>query len=420
MYIRQIQAPEWAINKFIYEINVRQYTKEGTLKALSPHLIGLKKMGVDIIWLMPIHPIGIMNRKGVLGSYYSISNYHEINPEFGNLKDFKDLVSEIHQLGMKVIIDWVANHTSWDHHWTITHPEFYKKDQKGNFIPPVEDWEDVIQLDYGQQSLWNSMVNEMKFWITETHIDGFRCDMAHLVPTPFWEFARKSLSTVKDIYMLAESENHDLLVQAFDTIYNWKLLHAMNHLASHNISAKELQIIILNELKYLPKGATFLHFTSNHDENSWQGSALSRLGKLLPLFTVLTFLLPGQPMIYGGQEAGLNKRLNFFEKDFIAWKENPMVPLIIKLHDIRKSWEPDTLVPLPLGDDPSDILALTDLSGNYVLLLNFSENKNYSFNPGCIHNPQQMMNLFSGKPIQSTKKSISIKPLNYKAFKRIP
>jgi len=333
---RRIKTPDWIKGLTVYEVNLRQFTKGGTFKEFEAHLPRLKELGVGILWFMPIQPIGGKNRKGTLGSYYSISNYTAVNPEFGTLNEFKLLVKKIHDMGMKVIIDWVANHTAWDHHWTKGHPEFYTKDVNGNFKPPFPEWEDVIDLDYGNPILCNEMIYQMEFWLKETDIDGFRCDMAHLVPIPFWNKARKELDNIKPVFMLAESENHDLLEYAFDVIYNWKLLHALNDVAAQKISANQLMKIALNEFEYLPKGAYHLNFTSNHDENSWQGSAIERLHYFLEPVTILTFLLKGIPLIYNGQEAGNYKRLQFFDKDKIQWKDDKMYSLYQKLIELRK------------------------------------------------------------------------------------
>jgi glycosidase len=333
--IRKITIPDWVAGKTIYEVNLRQYTKEGTFKAFEKHLPRLKDFGVGILWFMPLQPIGKKTRKGTLGSYYSVSDYTAINPEFGSLEEFKTLVGKIHEMGMKVIIDWVANHTAWDHVWTKEHPEFYSKDEKGGFRAPVPEWEDVIHLDYGNPDLWDTMIADMVFWLKETDVDGFRCDMAHLVPTLFWNRARRDLDRIKPVYMLAESENFDLLEYAFDSLYNWKMLHAMNDLSSGKISADQLAELIVKESGYLPKGATLLNFLSNHDENSWQGSAIERIHYFLEPLTVLTFLLPGIPLIYSGQEAGNHRRIKFFDKDEINWKEDKMSGLYNRLVDLN-------------------------------------------------------------------------------------
>jgi len=324
---RKIAAPDWVKNQTIYEVNLRQFTKGGTFEEFEGHLPRLKALGVGILWFMPIQPIGEKNRKGSLGSYYSIKDYSSINPEFGTMTEFKSLVKKIHSLGMKVIIDWVANHTSWDHQWTKDFPDFYDQDEHGNFKPPFPEWEDVIHLNYNNPVLWREMISQMEFWIREANIDGFRCDMAHLVPTVFWNHARHQLDKVKPMFMLAESENHDLLEFAFDAIYNWKLLHGLNDIAAGKIKTNELLNIAKNGSDNLPTGAAELNFTCNHDENSWQGSAIERLHYYLEPLTILTFTLPGIPLIYSGQEAGNYRRLKFFDKDEIEWKEDKMTPL---------------------------------------------------------------------------------------------
>ncbi|MCB2220071.1 MAG: alpha-amylase [Bacteroidetes bacterium] len=375
---RKIKTPAWVAGNTIYEVNLRQFSKEGTIKAFEEHLPRLKELGVGILWFMPIQPIGEKNRKGTLGSYYSISNYTAINPEFGTLEDFKSLVKKIHDLDIRVIIDWVANHTAWDHHWTLDHPDFYDRDDNGNFKAPVEDWEDVIHLDYGNPDLWDAMIDDMKFWLTESDIDGFRCDMAHLVPTLFWNRARRDLDAIKSVYLLAESENFDLLEYAFDTIYNWKLMHAMNDLAAGKSSAKDLGKVIENELKYLPGDASFLNFTSNHDENSWQGSAIERIHYFLEPLTVLSFLIPGIPLIYSGQEAGNYHRLKFFDKDEIEWKDDKMFVLYQKMAKLKSTlpnFSDAVEVRVIKSDVPEKILAIALFEGEAkcLLLLNLSD-----------------------------------------------
>lgn len=370
--IRKITTPDWVSGKTIYEVNLRQYTKEGTFKAFEDQLPRLKDLGAGILWLMPIQPIGQKNRKGSLGSYYSVSDYTAVNPEFGLLGEFKALVRKIHGMGMKVIIDWVANHTAWDHVWTKDHPEFYTKDEQGGFRAPVPEWEDVIHLDYGNANLWDAMIEDMAFWLKEADVDGFRCDMAHLVPTLFWNRARRDLDRIKPVYMLAESENFDLLEYAFDSIYNWKMLHAMNEVASGNKNALELGKLIKNEINFLPNGASLLNFTSNHDENSWQGSAIERLHYYLEPLTVLTFLIPGIPLIYSGQEAGNHQRIKFFDKDEIEWKEDKMSTLYKKLADLNNRLPEKTLDGklIPIENDAEDsILSLEIKVKNHRILI---------------------------------------------------
>lgn len=366
---------DWIKNQVIYEVNLRQYTQGGTFREFEEHLPRLKELGVGVLWLMPVQPIGEKNRKGTLGSYYSIQNYTSVNPEFGTLEEFKVLVKKIHDLGMKVIIDWVANHTAWDHHWTIDHPDFYDRNEKGDFLPPNPEWTDVIHLNYGNPALWFEMIRQMEFWIREADIDGFRCDMAHLVTTLFWNHARYHLDKIKPVFMLAETENHDLLEFAFDVIYNWKLLHGLNDLAAGRLNAPDILKIAQNSVRYLSKGAAELNFTENHDENSWNGSAIERIHYYLEPITVLTFTLPGIPLIYSGQEAGNYKRLDFFDKDKIPWKEDKMSRLYQTLIELRKRnpalWagnEPGGFQVLPT-DQPDKIAVFKRYSGDSEIIV---------------------------------------------------
>lgn len=418
---RKVTTPQWVHGRTIYEVNIRQYTAEGTFNAFAEHLPRLKELGVGIIWFMPIYPIGKKKRKGSLGSYYSIADYSDINPEFGTLDDFIALVNRIHGLGMKVIIDWVANHTAWDHIWTHHHPEFYTKDESGGFKAPVEDWEDVIHLDYGNHDLWDEMIGEMAFWVKETGIDGFRCDMAHLVPTLFWNRARRELDKIKPVYMLAESENHDLLEYAFDTLYNWKLLHVMDDLAGGRTDAASLMELILNEQAYLPAGASLLNFTSNHDENSWQGSAIERIHYYLEPLTVLTFLLPGLPLIYSGQEAGNYRRLIFFDKDAIEWKEDKMTALFRQLAALKSEWtgrESDLNV-IPIKNDAEEhILSLDLADGNkrVVVMLNLSAEKQ-TFYIQCNHYDGDWNDVFQNqRTLLDCKQPINLDPYGYRVL----
>lgn len=334
----QTKTPEWAFNKTIYEVNLRQFSEEGNFVGFRKHLPRLKELGVGILWFMPIHPIGELNRKGSLGSYYSVKDYLDVNPEFGTIDDFKELVKEIHSLGMYVIIDWVANHTAWDHQWTKTHPEFYNKDDKGNFIPPVDDWSDVIDLNYENKALWSEMINALKFWVTECDIDGYRCDVAGMVPIEFWVEARKQLDKIKPVFMLAEWDTPEMH-SAFDMTYDWNMHKTMNEVAKGKKSADEIINNMKKDQNNYPFYAFRMQFTDNHDENSWNGTVFERLGDAAECFAVLTFLIPDMPLIYSGQEAGLNKRLSFFEKDPIDWKEHKFFALYKSLIELKKSNE---------------------------------------------------------------------------------
>ena len=312
---------DWAHHTNIYEVNIRQYTEEGTLNAFAEHLPRLKDMGVHTLWFMPLQPIGKVHRKGTLGSYYSISDYISLNPEYGLFTDFKLLVEQAHGLEMKVIIDWVANHTSWDHVWTQTHPEFFSKNEYGDFRPPYPDWSDVIHLNYENKNLWDAMVSDMEFWVNNFNIDGFRCDMAHLVPLDFWKYARTELDKVKKLFWLAETEEPHYH-EAFDASYTWEFLHAMESYWKRETSIHGLDAVLQRYNNSFPKNAIRMFFTSNHDENSHSGSEYERMGHAAKAFAVLCTTWNGIPLIYSGQELPNSHRLKFFEKDPIVWSGN--------------------------------------------------------------------------------------------------
>lgn len=328
---------EWSKNLAMYEVNLRQYTVGGTFHEFADHLPRLAELGVGILWFMPIQPVGKLNRKGALGSYYSISDYTVVDPAYGTLDEFRELVDRIHAMGMYVLLDWVANHTAWDNVLTVSHPEFYRRNEAGEVFPPFDEWGDVIGLDYNNPNLRKYMSAAMQFWLTETGIDGFRCDMANLVPVDFWEQARCQLDKTKPVFMLAEAEQRDMLNEAFDVIYNWNFLHLMNGMAQGQRSVADLDAMLHFEIEQFPTDSYQLLFTSNHDENSWNGSEIERLHYGLEAFTVLCFTLTGIPLIYSGQEAGNYRRLNFFDKDEITWKQDKMFALFQRLIYLKKT-----------------------------------------------------------------------------------
>lgn len=320
----------------IYEINVRQFSKEGSFEKVSKALPRLKKMGVDVIWLMPIHPIGVKNRKGTLGSYYAVRDYKGINPEFGDMNDFKNLVKKAHALNMKVIIDWVANHSSPDNVWIEQgHKDWYTLDSTGNIQPTIgTDWYDVADLNFDNLEMRIEMMSSMKYWVTEADIDGFRCDVAGWVPLDFWMQARKVLETQKPLLMLAESEGADQH-QAFDMTYGWELHHILNKLSQGKTDLNEL-LKYLDEDKNYPFRATRMYFTSNHDENSWNGTEMERMGDARFAMAILCYALNGMPLIYNGQETSLDRRLAFFEKDQIDWKKMDMVGFYKTMNKLKQ------------------------------------------------------------------------------------
>ncbi|MEE3188966.1 MAG: alpha-amylase family glycosyl hydrolase [Candidatus Neomarinimicrobiota bacterium] len=330
-------SPEWSNNLTIYEVNLRQYTPQGTLRAFREHLPRLKSLGVGILWFMPIQPIGTVNRKGTLGSYYSVQDYYGINPDFGTLDEFKSLVNEIHELDMYVILDWVANHTAWNNPMASEHPEWYTKNDEGNFQPPPgTNWDDVIDLDYSNNELRANMTAAMEYWVREVGIDGFRCDMAGMVPTDFWESVIPALQKIKPVFMLAEWDDPELLENAFHADYNWGLYHVLKDIAAGEKEFSEIQEYYQTPPKSYPINAIRMNFLDNHDENSWGRNMISHFGQnLYPLVTMI-FTLPGMPMIYSGQEAKSNKQLRFFDKDTIPWDDVPDSKFYQELINLRK------------------------------------------------------------------------------------
>ncbi|MEO5682515.1 MAG: alpha-amylase family glycosyl hydrolase [Chitinophagaceae bacterium] len=327
--MEQFTTVEWASDSNIYEVNLRQYTQEGTFNAFIKELPRLRHMGIEILWFMPITPISADKRLGTLGSYYACSSYVQTNPEFGTVSDFKNLVAAAHELGFKIIIDWVANHTGWDHEWTREHPDFYRRNLEGHFFD-AHGWNDVIDLNYDNQELWKVMISAMQFWVDECSIDGFRCDMAMLVPLDFWKEARRQLDNPKKLFWLAECEEiayHEV----FDVSYAWKWLHKMEAYWRQETDIAGLDDVLKYYDTMFPPGSMRAMFTSNHDENSHSGSEYERLGGAAEAFAVLCCTWNAVPLIYSGQELPNKKRLKFFDKDFIEWNGEYL------LHDFFKT-----------------------------------------------------------------------------------
>lgn len=329
---------EWSKNAVIYEVNVRQYTEEGTFKAFEEHLPRLKELGVDILWFMPIHPVGEENRKGTLGSYYSVRDYQAVNPEFGTVEDFKALVAKAHGMGFKVMLDFVPNHTAHDHLWTEQHPDWYVRDEEGNLTPPVgTDWTDVAQLNWNNPDMRAGLIDAMRFWVREADVDGYRMDYVTGVPDDFWPDVRAALDEIKPTYLLAENEDKThLLENEFQANYGWTMFHTMHQIAQGKQKARDLQRYVEWVQKTYPDGAYPMQFTSNHDENSWNGTTRELFGDAEKTMAALTFLAPGMPLIYSGQEAGLDKRLEFFEKDQIPWDDLSMQDFYEGLVTLKK------------------------------------------------------------------------------------
>jgi glycosidase len=334
----KIQHPEWSKNATIYQINTRQFTPEGTFRAAETHLPRLKELGVDILWLMPVQEIGIKNRKGSLGSPYSVKNYSLVNPEFGDLDDLKHFVNAAHTQGMHVILDWVANHTAWDNPLVTEHPGWYARDWKGDFHPtPWHDWPDIIDLDYEQEGLRKYMTEAMKYWVRAADIDGYRCDVAGYIPTDFWNQVRQELDAIKPVFMLAEWENRDLHAEAFDMTYAWNWNETVHKITMGQANLNSLYKYYSWNEKAFPADGMRMLFVSNHDKNAWEGTEFEQFGDGLETAIVLSVVSEGMPLIYNGQEAGNPRRLAFFEKDPIEWKQHPLGDLYKQLFALKKA-----------------------------------------------------------------------------------
>ena len=325
----QIVHPNWAQNAVVYEVNVRQFSESGKLSGVSDRLQFLKDLGVDVLWFMPLHPIGEENRKGTLGSYYSVKDYKAFNPEFGTELEFQLFVKKAHELGFKVIIDWVANHTAWDHAWIKQHPDWYERDAAGKIQTPF-DWTDVAKLNYASKPMRAAMTDAMKHWVSKYDIDGFRCDVAFLVPVDFWNENRKALEKIKPMYMLAEMEaNNDInktpaayYASAFNASYAWTFMGASADLVAGKKSMNEFKSIMQKNYAELPASMHKMFFLTNHDENTWNATIQERYGENWKAIAALVYTLPQSlPLMYTGEEAGLARRLKFFEKDPIKYTE---------------------------------------------------------------------------------------------------
>lgn len=375
----QFDAVSWANSAVIYEVNIRQYTTEGSFNAFAKHLPRLKNMGVDVIWLMPITPISLTKRQGSLGSYYACSSYTKISEEFGTPHDFKNLVNQAHQLGLKVIIDWVANHTGCDHDWTPTNRNFYILDEQQNFTER-NGWKDVIDLNYNSTKMREEMRKAMQYWVKEFDIDGFRCDMAHLVPLDFWVDARKECDAMKPLYWLAECDTPEYL-NVFDTSYAWQWMHNTEQLMKNENGTHDIYNTLHQYSNFTSK-ATKLFFTSNHDENSWNGTEYEKYGKLAKAFAVFSFTWSGTPLIYSGQEIPNKKRLKFFDKDEIDWSGDLMLEEFYKklstLHKTELILNGETFI-LPTNNN---VMAYMRRYNNETMLvvLNLSQNDRVVFN----------------------------------------
>ena len=419
----ELKNPEWIKNATIYELNIRQFSQEGTFKAVEKQLPRLKKMGIDIIWLMPIHPIGEINRKGSLGSYYSVKDYYGVNPEFGTEEDFRNLVNAIHQQGMYVILDWVANHSSWDNELVKRHPDWYIKSREGKFqSTPWRDYDDIIDFDYSKPELRKYMTEALKYWVKEFDIDGYRCDVASFMPIEFWENARKEMETVKPVFMLAEAMDKELHRKAFDATYAWELWNVTHNIATQNTSIKPLtEGYIAEHISIFPKEGIRMNFTDNHDKNSWEGNQYQNFGESLPAMMVLMTMMDGMPLVYNGQEAGLNRSLQFFEKDPIEWKKHENEVIYTKLfalkHQNQALWNGKwggEMVRI-MNDKMDEVISFVrEKNGDKVITIINLSNKEVNVNFDTTFDEGTYKNLFSDEDFKLDKKqNLVMKPWEY-------
>ena len=428
----EVKNLDWVKSANIYEVNIRQFSKEGTFNAFAKDLPRLKKMGVDILWIMPVNPIGVEKRKipkgktSSLGSYYSVKDYKAINPEFGSMEDFKHLVIASHALGLKVIIDWVPNHTAWDNALLKEHPEYYLKDSTGKFVSPF-DWTDVVRLDYRSAGTRKYMTETMQWWLKETDIDGFRCEVAHMIPTDFWNELRPELEKVKPVFMLAEADIPAQQQKGFDMSYDWKFHHIMNDIAKGKKSANAI-IKHFNWVDSIYPGNSYLmEFTSNHDENSWNGTEYERLGQGTQTFAVIAATVPGMMLIYTGQESGFNRRLNFFEKDSVDWGTYPLTSFYQTLTSLKKRnkalWNGDDggAIHLISTNRDSTVFAFTRQRGDQKVLVicNLSA-KPQDVKMNSADLPGNYNEVFTNKKQTFEEKAVmNLKPWEYMVFEKM-
>ncbi|MDD8018043.1 MAG: alpha-amylase family glycosyl hydrolase [Bacteroidota bacterium] len=416
-------SEEWVKKGIIYEIFPRQFSNEGNFSAIEHRIPELKKLGVTILWLMPIYPVGIEKRKGTYGSPYSVKDYYGINPEYGTLRDFKKLISSAHKHGLKIIIDIVANHTSWDSRLMKEHPEWFTKDSTGKFIPPVPDWTDVVDLDYSQPGLRRYMIDMLKYWVHNVGVDGFRCDVAEMVPTDFWNEARAALDSLRPIMMLSEGQYPEHHVKAFDLTYSWNFYQTINAVIKNEKPAAEFDSTLAREALAFPKNSLRMRFSSNHDENAWDNPDVIKFGDDgAKLAAVLVNTFPGVPLLYDGQEVGNEVKLGLFEKFNIDWKKGKdFRDLYKKLFALRKK-NPA----LSIGEfehvsnsNSGKIYSFIRSSGKNKILvvLNFSdkqENCDLTLNANI---PLRFSDAFSGKKVDFKNVSSLILPkFGYRIF----
>ena len=449
------RVPYWHKNAVIYEVNLRHFTTENTFKSFEAHIPRLKKMGVDILWFMPIFPVGEKNKKGELGSPYAVRNYTETNPDYGTLDDFKHMVNAIHSAGMYIILDWVPNHTAWDNPWIEQHPDWYTKDKDGNITDPVDyntgkswGWTDVADLNYDNAEMRLGMIEALKFWVNATGIDGYRMDVAHAVPVDFWDQAMDSLYATKPLFMLSEGENSDIVNNGdFVADYGWEMHHIFNEIAASqgvsrikranvvqgNIKAGEAEVhlktaldidsVMAKKKKQYSKGYQ-MQFTSNHDENSWADTEFARMGEGHKAFAVLAATFDGIPLIYTGQESAMDKKLEFFKKDSVPWGNYVYAPMYKTLFDLKHRnkalWNGEhggPLAKIATGNDQNIFAFSREKEGDkVVVIINLSAQKQKAtLEDGIL--PGQYTDVFAGtQKVLSKGYALELNPWEYLVY----
>ncbi len=428
-----IKSADWVKDAVIYEVYLRSFSKEGTFAALEKRVPELKRLGVTVLWLMPIHPVGMKKRKGTLGSPYAVQDYYGINPEFGTLQDFKRLINTVHKHGMKLIIDLVANHTSWDSKLMTEHAGWFTHDAKGNIVSPNDDWTDVADLDFSKPGLRQYMINMMLYWVRDVGIDGFRCDVAELVPTDFWEEARANLNRIKPVMMLSEGSIPEHHMKAFDLTYSWNIYNALDLLIHGKKPATLLDDLLKMESLQFPTGALRMRFNTNHDKNAWDAPAIEKYGlQGLKLSAVVINTIPGVPLIYNGEEVANDRKLSLFEKVDVDWKRSTEVgELYQKLflnRQIHKAFSRGEMIRVPSNYN-TDVYAFFRIAGKdkALVVLNFASEPRFA----TITIPMKrffagqkrsiMKEIFSGERIEVGEKSpealtIALEPLDYRVY----
>lgn len=440
---KEIEAvsPDMLENAVIYEANIRQYSPEGTFNAFTKDIPQLKELGVKIIWVMPINPISEVKRKATgdvftseiedkeerkkyLGSYYSVSDYKAINPEFGTKADFQNLVNIAHANGIYVILDWVPNHTGWDHPWITTNPDYYTQNEQGEIIDPINPdtgeswgWTDTADLNYDNQDMRKEMIADMKYWVINANIDGFRMDVAHKVPVDFFKTAIDELRTVKPLFMLAEAEQPDLFQNGFDMQYGWEVHHILNDISKGKKTVKAIDEYMVKYKTVLEANGINMNFVTNHDENSWGGTLKERMPNSKETFTALTYLMPGMPLIYSGQEYDLDHRLKFFEKDEIPKTKGSYYEVLKKLGKLK-----NTNSALHGGKKAASYNRIATNNSN-VLVFKRIKNGNVVTFIGNMSNREQILDNFlngkfldymSNNKIEFVEDTITLNPWEYK------